>query len=157
MASHGVTIRDAVYDKLVVNKGSFVIPAEVEKTDYPQHNLQEMEDETFVLVVGLSYGTVIERGVRAVKRILLNLPVQIAIQRRVDPRDLSTTNQLKQLYEQVFDLCMDDKLVADQDYTFQRIEPLADENGLVFNHEQLTQNGVWQGIFTTHYQFVKNA
>jgi hypothetical protein len=155
MSSHNVILRDAVYDKL-----QSLLPQKpyddvaVEKTYFPQENLEDLE-ETKLKVVGMAYGTERSRQFRYSEVVLLNLQVQVAIQRRVDPTNTDQIDRLQELIEECLDALEADDLVSGANYVWQKSDPLRDENGLVYSYEQLRIQGVFNAIFTLTYQLVK--
>lgn len=158
MTAHQVAIRDGVYDAIVAAANDYVINyADVEKTYYPQENLESLESEPKIKVIAIGYGSSRMREYRAAGTVLLDVPVQIAIQRRVNPTDTATIDELVLLIEQVMNTCEDDELVAGEDYTWDRTDPLKDDNDLIYSYEQLTVEGVFQAVFTVHYQYVKQS
>lgn len=156
MTAMQVIIRDGVYDKILASKASFVITRfDVEKTYYPHENLEDLTEQPKVKVVAIGFGSTRERMLRDGKAIQLNIPVQVAIQQKVDPKDNYTIDRLVELIEQIMNVCEDDELVTGQDYTWLRTEPFKDENDLIYSYEALTVNGVFQAVFTAHYSHIK--
>jgi microsomal dipeptidase-like Zn-dependent dipeptidase len=158
MTAIQVTIRDAVYDKIVASKATFVITRfDVEKTYFPSEDLENLSEQPKVKVIAVGFGSNRERVYRDGKTIQLDLPVQVAIQQKVDPKNNPPIDKLVELIEQIMNICEDDELVSGQDYTWLRTEPLKDENDLIYSYEALTVNGVFQAVFTVHYSYIKET
>ena len=158
MTAIQVTIRDAVYDKIVASKATFVITRfDVEKTYFPSEDLENLSEQPKVKVIAVGFGSNRERVYRDGKTIQLDLPVQVAIQQKVDPKNNPPIDKLVELIEQIINICEDDELVSGQDYTWLRTEPLKDENDLIYSYEALTVNGVFQAVFTVHYSYIKET
>lgn len=158
MAAVQVTIRDAVYDKIVASKSTFVITRfDVEKTYFPSEDLENLAEQPKVKVIAVGFGNNRERVYRDGKAVQLDVPVQVAIQQKVDQKSNPIIDRLVELVEQIMNVCEDDELVIGKDYTWMRTEPLKDENDLIYSYESLSSNGVFQAVFTVHYSYIKET
>jgi hypothetical protein len=154
MASRAETIRVAVYDKIVADKATYAITDfDVEQTYYPNENLADLATRPKIKVVTVGPDAIRDRQLRNPVMVLLQLPVQVCIQQQVTPTDTDTIDDLVELVEDIMDDLEDDELVTD--YRWQRTEALKDENNLPYSYEQLTQEGVFNAIFTVFYQHIK--
>lgn len=155
---YSVLIRDAVYDKIVGQKHTFEIgTVEVEKTYFPQENLEDLSDHPHIKVVGFFLGDDLTRELRKARAYPIDIPVTISIQQHVDKKDTDYIDRLHRLIRQLLQLLEDDELVSGYDFNWMRTEPLKDENGLIYSYEQLATQGVFQAIFTAHYTFIKES
>lgn len=162
MASKQITIRDGVFTKITADSSGYVITTAnltITKTFYPQRNLEELDDSTYIYVISKSPGVFLEGQVRAPKAIIFELEVRVELLKRLQPSETdfeSDLEDLTELYEQLLTTCMDHDLVTVLStaprYLFQKIEPEMDDNGQVYSHEQLTEENVFHAIFTASYQ-----
>lgn len=153
-----IEIRDGVHNKIStdISDGNYSYETvNLEKTYYPQANLENLKVTPHIKVVGMGYAVDRTRPLRDRTKLLLSLPVQVAIQKRVEVTNTAEIDLLVTLIDEVMNSITDDELVTGADYTFERIEQLKDENGLPYSYEQLTEQGVFQGIFNSYYQYIR--
>jgi len=149
-----VKIRDGVYT--VITGATFEYgEISVEKTYFPQENIEDLVSKPKIKVVGFFLSDDIEREFRLAGNYKITIPVQINIQQKIDPTDTEKIDKIHRLITQVLELLEDDELVTDENFTWERTEPLKDENGLIFSYEQLATSGVFQAIFTAHFSYIK--
>ena len=161
MTAKQITIRNAVFDKIVSDASGYVLTdLEIAKTFYPRRQLEELDDKPHIWVVAKAPAITLEGIIRSPKAIIFDLQVHIAIQQRLQPSASSFESDcedLTELYEQVLSTCMDHTLVDTvantSDYLFQRIEPMKDDNDQVYSYEDLTELNIFHAIFTAFYQF----
>jgi hypothetical protein len=156
MTARLTRIRDGVYEKVSNDIPGYVdTKAVVEKTYFPNHRLQDIGQDAFAHIKVVGKGFDQARIVRDATRTRLELPVELAVQRFVDPTDTDLIDDLIKLTEQVMASCADDELVAGANYGWLRTEALRDENNLPFSYEQLTREHIFQAIFTAYYAHVR--
>lgn len=155
--AHAVVLRKGATQKIKDNTSSLVLPKLVtEETYYPKGDLTTLKTPQ-CKVVALSVSAERDRETRDPRRaVVLVLPLEIAVQQKVDPNDTDAIDQLMLLVEQIHSLLEDDDLVDGKEYSWSSTEAIADENGLPYSHEQLTIEGVWQAIFRPTYRTVKD-
>jgi hypothetical protein len=154
-----LVIRNAVHDKIHqdLKTGSYsIVDCDLEKVYYPQENLEDLGAKPYIKVISVGFGADRDRTLRNSTRVLLSLPVQVAVQQRVDKSDTDYIDKIVQLVEEIMDALEDDELVEEARYTWQRTVPLKDENDLPYSYEQLTTQSVFQSIFTVYYQHIKD-
>jgi len=152
-----VTIRKAVYTAIDAARNGYDLnDIDLQETYFPRENLEDIGEKPFVKIISLGHSKTRERSLRSTQMILLNIPVQVAIQQRVDDiRDTEYLDKIVRLAEQIRETLEDDELVTGQDYSWQSTVPLQDAEGNTFSYEDLTIKGVFGIIFTLHYQFIK--
>lgn len=152
MTARLTIIRDGVYDKIAADVSSYVdTSAQVEKTYFPTHKLKDIAQDAFAHIKVVGKGFDQTRLLRQISRTQLELPVEIAVQRFVDPTDTDVIDELIELTQQVMVSCADDELVTGANYGWLRTEALRDENNLPFSYEQLRTEHTFQAIFTAYY------
>lgn len=153
---YSVLIRDGVYNKFVSQQSTFEIgPVQIEKTYFPQEDLEDLSEHPHIKVVGFFLGDDLTRELRLARAYPIDIPVSISIQQHVDKKDTAYIDKLHRLIRQLLQLLEDDELVEGYNFSWMRTEPLKDENGLIYSYEQLASQGVFQAIFTAHYTFIK--
>lgn len=157
MAAIQTQLRDGAYDKIVESLGTYAATnIQVEKTFFPTENLEDLDDPKIKLVAkGISSDRT--RELRSTTYIQMIVPVEVAIQQRVDPNDTTTIDRLVETSEQVMASLEDDELVTGEVYSWARTEPLRDENGNIYSYEQLKVENVFQVIFTAFYTYIKQV
>lgn len=158
MTARQVKIRNGVYDAITsTDFTSYFMSYAIEKTYYPQENLEDLSDKPKIKVVGMNIGSERNRDLRKPGALVLEIPVQVCIQQKVNPNETLILDNLVEFCEAVMAACEDDELVLEEDYLYQRTEPLKDENDLELSYEQMTVEGVFQCIFTVYYQTIKES
>jgi len=153
-----VIIRDGVYDKIQDDQNTYVIPSfNLERSYFPQEELENLKDLPKITVIAMGFGGDRQRAYRSKTPILLDLPVQICLQKHVNAAETDEIDELLLLMEQVLASCEDDELVTGQTYTWANTEPLKDDNGVVYSYEHLRVQGVFQAISILHYQHIKEV
>lgn len=158
MTARQVWIRDAVYSAILAAKQGYVIPEfDLRKTYYPHIELEALTYRPRVSVVATGFSSARDRLLRDAKALLLEVPVQVIIQHKVDADDLQTIDEVIELSEQIMNTCEDDDLSTDPGfhYTWAATDLLRDENDLVYSYESLSANGVFHVIFNLRYQHIK--
>lgn len=162
MSSFQAAIRDGLKAKVEELKHKLVIPDFlINSTYYPKSTLSGIGDKPELHFVAMGISSSRERVLRDTSALELMIPVQVALQQRVDTRDTASIDVLVELAEQIMDIGEDDELVADgpngESYVWQETVPLLDDNGLVYSYEQLTVDNVFQAIWTFQYVYIKQA
>jgi len=160
MVAIQVAIRDGAYDQVNTDMAGYVITdLDLEKTYFPQENLEDLVAKPKVKFVSIGIASNRDRQFRSTAPAELLVPVQVAIQQKVDPTDTTTIDTLVELIEEIILSLEDDELVAagtnGETYSWSSSVPLKDENDLVYSYEQLTVQGVFQSIYTINYNYVK--
>jgi len=136
--------------------GYDITTATVEETYFPRENLEDLADAPKIKVVALGIGANRDRNFRSKAVVLTDPAVQIAVQQYIQRKDdTATIDSLVRLVEQVMDTVEDDELVANENFSWARTEPLKDENGLIYSYDQLWMDNVFQSIFSVFYTKVK--
>jgi len=157
MSAHNVIIAEGVKTK--IDNDAPGIPYVVTElttslTFAPTHEISKLGKSTYIKIVPLAYTRNREREFRNTEKILLDLPVQFAVQERVSITNTDRIKVLLELIEQILFSVEDDELVLNRPrYTWRSSEPIRDENGLTYSHEQLVSEGIFQSIYTVHYQY----
>lgn len=154
------TIRDGVYDKITADLAASnytINDCNLEKTFFPQEDLEDLGAKPYIKVVSMPPGAERNRQLRYQEMVTLELSVQVAIQQRVDHKNVTYLDQLTSLVEDVMDAVEDDELVASANYVWVRTEPLRDENGLVYSYEELSVEGIFNSIFNIYYTYLKES
>lgn len=160
MTAIQVTIRNAAYDKVKADLPTYGLSdCDLEKTFFPRSkvNLEELGDKPIIRFVAVGIASSRNRVLRNPDVVQLEVPVQLAIQQRVDPSDTDYLDRLVELNEQVAASLEDDELVTGENYTWETTEPLRDDNGLIYSYEDLVANNVFQAIFTVTYSYIKQS
>lgn len=156
MVAKATTIRNAVHSKIEEDRDTYVITTfDLHETFYPRESIEDLKERPAIKVVSMANSSSRDRNLRNPEKLLLQLPVQINVQQKVNPTDTKQIDTLLELMEQIQNSLEDDDLVTDEDYSWMSTDPLRDENGLVFSYEQLTVQNVFNGIFTVTYQTFK--
>ncbi len=155
MSATHVEIRKGLAAAVTAQQGGvgYVLPFILEETYFPSEDLENLQTNIYVKLVTSGFAS--DRQLRSINP-LNSVPVQIAIQKKVvNKNDTAELDDLMELLDQLMATAMDDELGTTRRYTWQRNEPLQDENGLPFAYEQLTTKGVFQAIFIAMYQQIK--
>ncbi len=156
MASIQATIRDAIVAKIKADRPTYKIPnIEVEPTFFPQENLENLGEVPKAKVTCMGVGASRDRQLRSTDVVVMTIPVQVAIQQRVNPSDVATIDALLETVEQVMDSLESDYLVTNEDYIWAGTDPLTDEDDLIYSYEQLWTEGVFQSISIFRYTYIK--
>jgi len=154
--AYEVRIRKGVFQAIDTAKINYELTnATVEQTYFPREDLDEMGSTPKIKVIAVGHSTERTRALRDVTKVKLTLPVQIAIQQKLDLTNTSDIDKLIRLAEQVRETIEDDELVADEDFTWSHTDPLQDEEGNTFSYQSLIQKGVVMVIFTVYYTYIK--
>jgi hypothetical protein len=160
MTARQVRIRDGVYAAILAARSGYIIPEfDLRKTYYPNIDLESLTFRPRISVVSTGFSTSRDRLLRDAESLLLEVPVQVIIQHKVNPDDLETIDEIVELAEQIMNTCEDDDLSQDPGfhYTWAATDMLKDENDLVYSYESLTVNGVFHVIFNLRYQHIKEV
>lgn len=157
MDAYEVTIRKGVFNAINSAKSGYELPDSViQETYFPREDLENLGTIPHIKIVAIGHSRERERLLRTPTKVLLSLPVQIAVQQRVDNLDdVDYLDSLLRFAEQIRETCEDDELVSGEDYNWERTEPLHDEEGNTYSYQDLIQKGVFQVIFTVFYQYIK--
>jgi len=160
MTAIQVAIRNGAYDQVNTDMPTYVLTdLDLEKTYFPQENLEDLVAKPKIKFVAIGIASNRNRQFRNTSSIELLVPVQVAIQQKVDPNDVITLDTLVELTEQIVTSLEDDELVAagtnGETYSWSSSVPLKDENELIYSYEQLMTQGVFQSVYTINYNYVK--
>jgi len=158
MTGRQVRIRDAMYQAILKDRPSYVIPDfDLEQTYYPSADLEDITRRPKVKLVATGLDSARNRMLRDAKALLLDVSIQVLVQHKVDVFNLQLIDDVVLLSEQIMNTCEDDDLCSESGYhyTWASTDMLRDENGLVYSYETLTVNGVFQSIFNVRYQHIK--
>lgn len=151
MASLLERVRAFVKAKVDAVKGvsGYVLNAFItEETYLPIQSLPNIDADGKVWFIGLgSDDSIISRG----KAFQKDIPIQVAIQAKVDATDLTAVNQWVELEEQIRKSAAqsteDESAIA-----WLRNEALRDENGTPYSYGTLREEGIFLAVFTAVFQ-----
>lgn len=156
MFAYEVRIRKAATLAIDADRPNYVFSDfDLKETYLPQESLEDLGNKPFVKVVSIGHSAERQRILRDTTKVLLSLPVQIAIQQRVNVEDTEYIDKLVLFAEQIRQTLEDDELVSGEDYQWQKTEPLQDPEGNTFSYQDLIQKGVFNVIFTAFYHYIK--
>lgn len=154
--AYEIRIRKGVYAAIDAARINYETnTATVKQTYFPREDLDTMGTIPHIKVIAIGHSTERNRELRERTIIKLTLPVQIAVQQKLDLDDTDGIDKLIRLAEQIRETIEDDELVANEDFTWSRTEALQDEEGNTFSYQSLIQKGVVMVIFTAHYIYIK--
>lgn len=157
MASIQITIRNEVKTAVTAASAGYVIPVlDLENIFLPKEKLEDLGAKPFVKFVAIGFSSNRQRILRS-KAYEVEVPVQVAVQKRVvNAFDDNEMAQLVELVEQITRTCEQDFVSGTMRFSWDRTEPMRDENGLTYTYQDLMVNGVFQSIFTPVFLFKKS-
>ena len=155
-AKYAVDISTLVHDRIVDEIGTTVYPqANIGRTYFPRTKLEDLAEQPHVWVVTMPFDE--DRVLRS-KGSILDLSVQITLQKKVDPSDdialTSECDQLSIFVEELGNICRHDfpVQISGHKFSFGGTSPLRDDNGNLFSYEDMYNKHVFNAIFTAAYQ-----
>mgnify|MGYP003428554246 FL=1 len=154
MASIQTVLRDELITQVNADKSGYVnTQLECEAAFIPQEKIEDLIDHPKAKFVAVGFEGERERSYRSGSAFQI-IPIQVAIQQKVAPFIVPVIDVLVELAEQVQNSCENDFQVGSSRYNWLRTIPLRDDNGLTYTYQQLSQQGIFQAIFTVHFSYV---
>lgn len=157
IAARLIACRQAVYDQIVADASGYAITdLNIEETYLPQETLASLTEKPAIKVIGKGFDQ--ERILRSGSKTKLLLPVEVAVQKKVDLALSTLTaviDDLILLTQQVMASLASDTLSTDYNFTWSGTEAMKDENDLPYSYDQLRQESIFQAIFTVNYSHIK--
>lgn len=143
-----VALRKAVYTAIAaaqVAESLSIFDFTLEQTHYPHADLKALPDAGIVTVICLAID---EDKITRGNAYQAEVPVQVAVQKKVDPTDTAGIDEYLGLVGELRDVA---RTLDHDTFAWQRTDALKDQNGTPFHFVGLREASTLEAFFTAYY------